>query len=137
MDLGVLDHVIKSVREVTTHTRAAAPNAEPPPAAAADIYQWMIEATPHLDVERKMIRDAMIYRQGLEHALEMNDEDVVGLEPCPSCACWGLFWQSDHQKAMCANRRCNDRLGQPSMWTLQQLARHHVARKYADRKTAT
>lgn len=137
IDLGVLDQVMKAQREITDHIYTAVPDVSPPPAEAAEIYGWAYKATAHLDVAHRMARDALVYRQSLKHALLMGDDSVIHWEPCPNCACWGLFWQPEHRKALCANRRCTDRLGRPNMWTLRELAQSHVAAKYAARRTAT
>ena len=137
IDLGVLDQVTKAQREITDHTRAAVPDASPPPAVTADIYGWAYKTTSHLDVAHRMARDAMIYRQSLEHALLMGDSMAVRKEPCPDCSCWSLFWQPVTGKVTCVNRRCTERLGHPATWTLRELAQRHVAAKYAARRSAT
>ena len=137
INLDILDHMMKAAREIIDYTREVVPDASPPPAAAEGIYRWMVKLTPHLDAERQMVRDAIIHRQALEHALAMNDEDVIRYEECPGCTCWSLFWRADDEQAACVNRYCAAQLGRPSVWTLQQIAEHYVDVKYAARKHAT
>ncbi|MFD8384281.1 hypothetical protein ACFV2X_38165 [Streptomyces sp. NPDC059679] len=137
INLDILDHLTKSTREIVDYTREVVPDADPPPATAEGIYGWMVKLTPHLDVDRQMVRDAIIHRQALEHAIAMGDKDVIRYEECPGCTCWSLFWRYGEDQAACVNRYCADQLGRPSLWTLQQIAEHYVDVKYAARKAAT
>ncbi|MGY0065148.1 hypothetical protein ACWY4P_53505 (plasmid) [Streptomyces sp. LZ34] len=137
INLDILDHLTKSTREIVEYTREVVPDASPPPTVAGGIYGWMVKLTPHVDIKRQMTRDAIIHRQSLEHALVMGDKDVIRYEECPGCTCWSLFWRRDEDQAACVNRYCAERLGRPSLWTLQQIAEHYVAEKYAARKHAT
>lgn len=136
-DLSFVDYVAKAAREIVTHTQAVAPDAGPPPADDAAKYEWMRRETSHLAVEQQMVRDAMLIRHSLEHALEAGDEDVVRWEPCPRCDCWGLFWRDDQQRVFCANSTCADRRGWPSVWTLSQLAEDLVVARNARSVAAT
>ncbi|MFE6126686.1 hypothetical protein ACFQ6Q_00215 [Streptomyces sp. NPDC056437] len=127
LHLGILDHMKASVEEVIAHTRQQAPNASPIPAEAGDVYDWCVQQTPHLDGERQAIRDALIFRQSLEHAIAMGDIKAVRKLPCPGCGCYGLLWRAG--AALCPYDRCTDSRGMANRWSLAQLAHHHVAFK--------
>ncbi|MFC7794570.1 hypothetical protein [Streptomyces cinereoruber] len=130
--LGVYDYMKQAVDEVVATTgqlRAGEPPTAQPPAEATDIYRWMVEETAHLDVTRQLAREALIYRQGLEHAILMGDHKAVRPHPCPACATWGLQWDDDNQVVACLNRRCTTTDGEPTTWTLREIARAHIDRK--------
>ncbi|MGA4867521.1 hypothetical protein ACPB9J_33345 [Streptomyces lavendulocolor] len=135
--LAIIDHMAASVDEVITHTRAVAPDAGPVPARPHDIYDWAVRATPDLDDDRRHSRDAMIYRQGLEHAIAMGDTKVVRPHPCPGCRCVGLFWDTVRRRAVCVNRYCAGKSGASRTWTLRELADAHIERKESRRLRAT
>jgi hypothetical protein len=137
IDLDVLDYIEAAAHEVIAHTRTAVPAAGPAPQGIDEVYAWAERATSHLEAERQQIRDALMVRQGLEHALRAGNESVIRREPCPRCACWGLFWSRHAQVATCVNKRCTMKGGRASRWSLQQLAEHHVARKAAALRNAT
>ncbi len=127
--VGILDHIRRSVDEVVTHTRASNPEASPAPAGHPEqIYAWAKQETAHLDAERQLVRDALIYRQSLEHALEDGDEDVIRPIPCPECGCWSLFWRARQHRAACLYQPCATD-GVPRLWTLAQLAQKQVEKK--------
>ncbi|MFJ1993030.1 hypothetical protein [Streptomyces asiaticus] len=136
-NLDILDYMAACRDEVIEHTRTTAPAAGPAPTEPAAVYEWMHQHTAHLAPEQRMVRDAMVLRQGLEHALAMGDEDAIRWEACPRCACWGLFWREEEKRVFCANSKCEDRRGQPSMWTLAQLAERSVAARNTRSRTAT
>jgi hypothetical protein len=136
-DLGIIDHVAQTVREIVTHTYAVAPDAGPAPADDAAKYDWMRQHTSNLAAEQQMARDAMLARHSLEHALAAGDETVIRREACPRCRCWGLFWRAAGQRAFCANSTCTDPSGRPSVWTLRQLAENRVAAQNARSVAAT
>lgn len=127
LNLGIVSHMAASVAEVEQHTRAAAPQAGPRPAEAHKVYDWMREHTAHLDHERQLAREAIIYRQGLEHAICMGNTKIVRRHRCPGCGCVGLFWDSLRFAAVCVNRYCTDDDGMSSAWSLARLAQQHVA----------
>ncbi|MFF8458877.1 hypothetical protein ACF06T_30580 [Streptomyces albidoflavus] len=127
LDLGILDHMVAARDEVIDHTRTHQPDAAPAP-ADENIYAWMDANTAHLDDAKRRAGRALVVRQSMEHALLAGDETVVRREPCPRCACWGLFWQTGPRHAVCLNRRCSMPGGGPSTWTLAQLAHHHTTR---------
>ncbi|MFD7980148.1 hypothetical protein [Streptomyces sp. NPDC059071] len=135
--LAVYDHIHASVEEATEHTRTAAPGARPRPAGLDELYGWMVEETSHLDAERQRARDALIYRQGLEHALLMGEHTIIRRHPCPACSTWSLFWRPERQAAVCVNRYCADDDGTSAVWTLAQIAHDHVARQAAAARRAT
>ncbi|MFJ8677178.1 hypothetical protein [Streptomyces sp. NPDC093589] len=133
-DLGLLDHLQQSRRELIDTTRvmlAGHPTPQPLPPAPADegIYQWMVESTAHLDAGRRRAQDAIVYRQGLEHALRAGDTLVIRREACPGCGCWSLMWRQQIQRAVCIQRECRDDIGRASQWELRQLAHHHIANR--------
>lgn len=139
IDLNIVDHIRAAVHEIEQHTRAAdwARPAGPAPADAADVYAWAREHTAHLDQERQQAREAIIYRQGLEHAIAMGDTDAVRTHPCPECGCWGLYWRTAARRAVCVNRRCTDKDGVANTWTLARIAQQHITAKETTSQRAT
>lgn len=137
IDLDVLDYIEAAAHEVVAHTHTVVPTAGPAPHDLDAVYAWAEKATAHLDVERQQMRDALMVRQGFEHALRVGNDIVIRREPCPSCSCWGLFWNRATRTANCVNRRCTTKTGRASRWTLQQLAERHVARHTATLRNAT
>lgn len=137
LNIRVYDYIGAKVAEVEEHTKAEAPDAGPLPADVSRIYDWARASTPDLDPGRLTVREAMIYRQGLEHAIEMGDVKVVRPHPCPKCRCYGLLWQSARQRAVCVNRHCTDANGLAHAWDLARLAREHVAAKNMLKSSAT
>ncbi|MCW2902620.1 MAG: sle1, partial [Streptosporangiaceae bacterium] len=134
LNLGIVEHLQQSVQELITHGRAVAPEAGPAP-RGADVYDWVRAHAEHLAPEQAAVSRAIVYRQGLEHAIAAGDTDVIRQEPCPSCGCWGVAWHGETRRALCINRRCLTG-GVPSAWTLAQLAEQAV-RNGTDRRTGT
>ncbi|ACX71091.1 malonate decarboxylase gamma subunit [Streptomyces phage ZL12] len=137
VNLGVLDYMAAAVTEVIQHTRAAAPTAEPYNGPLPGLYEWSRENTASLDAGRQQARETLIYRQGLEHAIEMGDTTVVRKHPCPACGCWGLMWRPAVNQAACPNRYCIDDDGLSHAWPLKTLAHHHVAKRFGLKSSAT
>lgn len=137
LNLGIVDYIGAAVAEVEQHTRAQAPDAGPIPADVAHVYEWARAHTPHLEPEMLAVREAMIYRQGLEHSIAMGDVKIVRPQPCPECRCYGLFWDNARRKAVCVNRRCTDVNGLAHAWSLARLAREHIARQKMLKTNAT
>ncbi|MEU9947028.1 hypothetical protein [Streptomyces sp. NPDC047939] len=139
IDLGVVDRIRAAVYEVETHTRAAdwTAAAGPVPADPAAVYDWARQHTAHLDEGRQQAREAIIYRQGLEHALAMGNTTVIRKHPCPECGCWGLYWRAAANRAVCVNHYCTDDNGVANTWSLARLARQHVAAKESSSRRAT
>ncbi|MEU0837155.1 hypothetical protein [Streptomyces sp. NPDC005969] len=137
VNLGVVDRIRAAVYEVEHHTRTAAPTAGPAPAEAARVYDWARQHTSHLATEQQNAREAIIYRQGLEHAIAAGDTDVVRKHPCPQCGCVGLYWREAAQRAVCINHYCTDDNGVSNMWELKRLAHDHISRKSAVARRAT
>ncbi|MEU6979670.1 hypothetical protein [Streptomyces sp. NPDC046371] len=135
--LSVYEHIRATVEEATEHTRAAAPEAAPRPRGLDELYGWMRSETEHLDAARQQARDALIYRQGLEHALLMDEVSVIRQHVCPGCSTWSLFWRPERKAAVCVNRYCADDDGMSSYWTLAQIARDHIARQIPAARRAT
>ncbi|MFF2731735.1 hypothetical protein ACFVS9_27990 [Streptomyces sp. NPDC058008] len=131
INLGTLDYMRAAVAEVEQHTRAADPAAGPYRGSVDRVYEWARERTADLDEERQQAREALIYRQGLEHAIAMGDTAVIRKHPCPQCRCFGLYWRDESGKASCVNHYCVDDDGVSHSWTLQQLAHHYIASKSA------
>ncbi|MFB7222392.1 hypothetical protein [Streptomyces sp. NPDC056227] len=131
LNLGVVDRIRAAVYEIEEHTRASdwAAAAGPLPADPAGVYDWARQHTAHLEPERQQAREAIIYRQGLEHAIAAGDTTVVRKHPCPECGCWGLYWREAAQRAVCVNRFCVDDNGMGRTWELKRLAHDHIARK--------
>ncbi|MFD8469032.1 hypothetical protein ACFV10_28490 [Streptomyces cyaneofuscatus] len=137
INLGVLDYLATATTEVMEHTRALAPDAEPFAGPLPGLYEWSRQQTANLDAERQAAREALIYRQGLEHALEMGDTTVIRKHPCPGCGCWGLIWRPAVQRAVCPSRYCVDADGLSRTWELKTLAHHHVACQLGLKSSAT
>lgn len=137
LNLDVIDHIGASVAEMVQHTRADAPDAGPVPADVSRVYEWARASTPELEPERLAVREAMIYRQGLEHAIAMGIKSVVQPHTCPACGCYGLLWQYTQAAAVCANRRCTDKNGMAHTWSLTQLAHHYITAKKLLNASAT
>lgn len=137
VNLAIVHHIGRSVAEVEEYTRALAPDAGPIPADPPRIYEWSRSNTPDLEPGKLAVREAMIYRQGLEHSIAMGDVKIVRPHPCPKCGCYGLFWQSTRQRAICVNGRCTDANGLAHAWSLARLARQHVAAQKMLKMNAT
>ncbi|MFF6903473.1 hypothetical protein [Streptomyces hydrogenans] len=138
--LDVYDHMMQTVQEVTDlaqELRADDAPCVPPAHQRRDVYEWLVEKTDHLSPARQQARDALIYRQGLEHALVMGEANVIRRHPCPACTTWGLMWDRSAEEARCTNLRCADDEGQAATWTLAQIAEHHVARRNSCAARAT
>jgi hypothetical protein len=128
IDLGILAHMTAARDELVAHARDAAPDAPlaPVPRDAAAIYQWWADNTPYLDAAALRVGEAMVYRQGLEHALRAHDTTVIRREPCPSCGCYSLVWRGMEQRAVCVNDRDIDENGRYQRFTLARLAQQAV-----------
>ncbi|WP_327335168.1 hypothetical protein OG582_40445 (plasmid) [Streptomyces anulatus] len=137
VSVGVLDYINAAATEVIQHTRAAAPEAEPYAGPLPGLYEWAREKTDSLDAGRQQARETLIYRQGLEHAIEMGETGVIRKHPCPACGCWGLLWRPAAHRAACVNRYCVDDDGLSHAWPLKTLAHHHIARQFATKSSAT
>lgn len=133
LNLGVIDHMRACADEVTQ----LAPGAGPAPAKAAHLYDWIREHTADAGDEQARVRETVIYRQGLEHAILQGDTDVICTHPCPGCGTWGLQWDRVSRRALCLNMACRDRAGAGSTWTLGRIATAHIAEKELRRKRAT
>jgi hypothetical protein len=126
LNLGTLDHIRDSVREVVTHTRAANPEAGPVPTEEAAVYDWAREHTEHAPEADRQRLAVIEYRQSLEHAVRAGDHKVIRRHPCPKCRTWGLMWQPSMQRALCTNTECVDRDGFSRTVSLASLAHEHV-----------
>ncbi|MFF9632933.1 hypothetical protein [Streptomyces fradiae] len=129
--LGIADHIHESVNEVEQMTRSEVPDAGARPEAVELVYAWAVQKTRHLDAQRQMVRDTVIYRQSLEHAIAMGDHSVIRRHPCPNCRTWGLFWRASVRKAVCVNRYCVDDAGRARSWELAYLAHRHITARAA------
>ena len=125
VNLGILDHMNRAVAEVVEHVQAENPQARPYSGGAAGIYTWMHEndTAP----ERQDVREALIYRQGLEHAIAAGNTKVIRPHRCPACRTYGLFWREQAGHAACVNRHCVDEHGLSRTWSLERLAQQHIA----------
>lgn len=134
-DLVLSDHLEKTTRELVDRTYQAIPTAGLAPEEIDDLYAWSERAAQSLPRERRLVHDAMMLRQSLEHALLAGDDArvqaVVRFESCPRCECWGLYYSRVVRAVMCAVSRCTDRDGRPSNWSLQQISERRVAREAA------
>jgi hypothetical protein len=128
LNLGTLDHVRDSVREVAEHTYAINPKAGPVPAHAAAVYDWAREHTEHADdIDRQRLA-VIEYRQYLEHAIRAGDwRKVIRPQRCPKCNTFSLMWSEEMgDRVLCTNDKCLDRDGFSTMPTLSRLAHAHV-----------
>lgn len=137
LNLATVDHIAASVKEVADYTREVAPDADPLPEAVLDVYRWCVENTAHAPDIVQQRRDAIVYRQQLEHAIAMGDVDVIRPHRCPGCDTYSLFWQAARARALCTNRRCTARDGSSRTWTLAKLAYEHVTAQKSVRVRAT
>lgn len=137
LDLDLIDHITDSVREIRAEALADNPAAGPLPADAARAYDWWRASTPELEGERLLAREAVIYRQGLEHAIQAGDTKVVRKHPCPACGCWGVHWLRPEKRAVCMNRDCRDEDGLARMWELKHLAYEHITAQKMLKANAT
>lgn len=124
LDVGLLDYMLATQHEVIEHTRASVVGPLPP--ASADIYRWYEQQTPAMDAGARRAGEAMLYRQGLEHALRAGEVEVIRKERCPSCRCFTLTWKRRLSAAICDNDRDLDEQQRNRRWTLAQLAQQAV-----------
>ncbi len=137
VNLGVVDRIRAAVYEVEHHTRTAAPEAGPFTGPVERVYDWARDHTAHLEAQQQKAREAIIYRQGLEHALAMGDTLVIRRLPCPQCGCVGMYWRAPIRRALCVNHYCTDDNGVSNMWELKRLAQDYIARKESVARRAT
>lgn len=136
LDLGLLDYYTEHVDEVVTHTRDVA-GPVPRPRDDEDLYDWYVEHTGNAPADQQALRDLVIERHALEHAIKLGDTDEVCKHPCPRCGCWGLMWDPAGNRALCSNRRCRTPDGLTSRWTPARLAAQRVQRSEIWRQNAT
>jgi hypothetical protein len=136
MNLGVLDHMTASVREVVDHTRSVNPAAGPLPQRVRDVYAWCHENLEHADEDDRQRLQVIEYRQYLEHAIRAGDTDVIPPHRCPECRTWGLMWLAPRQRALCTNRECVDQDGLTHTFDLARLAYEHVAAQQSKKISA-
>jgi hypothetical protein len=138
VNLHVVDHIDATVREIADYTREANPDADPLPERVQDVYAWCVENTETAPEDVQLRRDAIIFRQHLEHAIAMGDHRAVykAVRPirCPECRTLGLFWRPQLGQAICTNRRCLTRDGLAHRWTLERLAYEKVAAEQKNRR---
>ncbi|MFD9004474.1 hypothetical protein ACFV0T_26535 [Streptomyces sp. NPDC059582] len=134
---GVIEHIGRTVGEVDQFTRKANPAATEPPAHVAAVYEWCVENTQNAPEDVQQRRDALMYRQQLEHAIAMGDKDVVRPHRCPGCNTFGLVWDRRTLSVRCTNRRCLGEDGLSTTWTLARLAHEHVIAQKSLRVRAT
>lgn len=138
LDLDLVDYITAHVQQIVTHTRAIADNPTlPTPRRPDDLYDWYIDHTAEATEDQQNLRDLLIERHRLEHAIRLGDYDQVCREPCPRCGCWGLMWEGAAQRALCSNRRCRTPDGYASRWPLARLAAQKVHRTEIWRRNAT
>jgi hypothetical protein len=126
-NLGVLDHIRASLRDVEEHTRAIDPEAGPLPQRVEAVYDWMRQHTEHADDVQRQRGAALELRHQLEHAVRMGDASAVRRHRCPECRTFGLFWKPALWRAVCTNRNCLTPDGTSRTWTLARLAYEHTA----------
>lgn len=122
--LDIIDHLTRAQHEVAAYTRTVAPDAGPAP--RGDYITWAQRHTAHLHGAEARLRDTLLHRQALEHAIAAGDHQVVRPLRCPTCRCFSLLWQHALHRAACVRRTCADDQGGPSVFSLAQLAEDHV-----------
>lgn len=137
VDWDVVDHIANTVSEIGAFTQAANPEAAPAPAHVEAVYAWCVANTANAPEDVQQARDALVYRQSLEHAIRLGDVSVVCPHRCPACRTFGLLWRAPIQRALCTNRKCLNKDGLSNTWTLARLAREHVAAQKFLRVRAT
>jgi len=137
LDLGIVDHMVRTVREVADLTHQINPQAGPIPKEVADIYDWCVRNTAGADEAQALYRDFVIERQHLEHAVRLGNTDEVSRHPCPACGLWGLMWPPGGNRALCSNRKCRTPDGTSSQWSLARLAAQKIQRTEVWRRNAT
>lgn len=137
LNIAVIDHLRACVDEVEGHTHTVDPRSGPAPADVTAVYDWFRQHTAHAGDEQARVRETVIYRQGLEHAILQGDADIVCTHPCPRCQTWGLQWVHAARRARCLNEECVDKSGAGSMWSLGRIATAHIASRESRRRRAT
>ena len=138
LNLAMVDHIDRSLREVVDHTRAANPEAGPLPDHLSGVYKWMRDSTENADETVAQRTAVLEYRHRLEHAVRAGDAKVIRPHRCLECGTVGLFWQAASWRAVCVNRHCAaDNGGVSRSWTLSQLAHEHVVSKESLNECAT
>lgn len=127
VNLGIVDHMRSSTTEVIEYVQAEAPDAGRYTGEAPGVYAWMRESTKDTTPEKRDVRDAIVYRQGLEHAVAAGNYKVIRPHRCPACRTFGLFWVPAAGQAACVNRHCIDDEGLARTWSLARLAQQHIA----------
>jgi hypothetical protein len=125
-NLAAVDHIDATVRELADYTREANPSAEPLPERVQDVYRWCVENTVNAPEDVQRVRDTIVYRQRLEHAIAMGDTKAVRPIRCPACRTFGLMWRPEQQRAVCTNGRCLTKDGLSHRWSLARLATAHI-----------
>ena len=137
LNLGIVDHINRAIREVTDHAHHVNPGAGAGPDQVDDLYLWYVDATGNADAEQGRFRETLLLRHRLEHAIALGEYDVVRPFPCPNCGCWGLMWDNGGSRARCTNLDCRTPDGTSSTWTLNRLAVQQTQRTEIWRRNAT
>jgi len=125
--LATLDHIRACVQEVTDLCRDINPTAGPLPQRVQDVYDWCRANTECCEADQRLRREAIIYRQSMEHAILTGDHTVVRPHRCPACRTFGLMWVVPVRRAVCTNLYCTRKDGRPNSFTLARLAYECVA----------
>src|SRR5690242_1923333 len=85
-----LDYARAARSELIEHARDDVTSGElargiPEDLAAA--YELIGRQTTELDPARQLVREAWLYRKGLEHALYQRDTGEIRRQHCPGCLC--------------------------------------------------
>jgi hypothetical protein len=137
LNLGIVDYLVQTRRDVVDHVRSVVPDPTPVPAQVDGIYDWYVEQTAGADEAEQTYRDTLIARQALEHAVRLGNDTVVCEHPCPRCGTWGLMWDDNTSRAFCSSRKCRTPSGMASTWTLARLAAQQIQRTEIWRRSAT
>lgn len=135
LNVDTLSHIHASVREIKEYVAIESPGTvEPLPRDAAGVYDWCVRNTEHDDEAVTRRREALMYRQYLEHTILAGDVKVVRRHRCPGCGTVGLHWVG---RVVCRNRRCRTPDGLAPTWSLSQLATQYIADQEKRRRRAT
>lgn len=122
VNLAIVDHISATVKELADYTHRVNTAADPLPKEIQDVYAWCVANTRHAPEVEQQRRDAIMYRQSLEHAIAAGDYSVIPPHRCPACRTFGLMWKAGAGRALCTNRRCVTKDGTSRMWSLARLA---------------
>jgi len=138
LNVDTLSHIRASVREIKEYVDVESPGTvEPLPKDDAAVYDWCVRNTDWDDEALTRRRDALMYRQYLEHTILTGDAKIVRRHRCPGCGTLSLHWRRSAGSAVCRNRNCRTPDGLASTWTLAHLATAYITDQESRQRRAT